>query len=85
MNIKKENGLLIITTNYSYKEEGFGADYLQDEIASFNMNLEKFNLTAEQGKLSVSLIYNNMALTSSETDINIVEQPINKEIKPKRK
>ncbi|MCX6748919.1 MAG: hypothetical protein NT076_04915, partial [Candidatus Pacearchaeota archaeon] len=71
-----------IKTDYSEDELGFGQDYLQAETTSLIINLENFNITAEQGTLEVSLVYDNLEIIKASKEINIKLEENETEVVP---
>jgi hypothetical protein len=65
-----DNGA-IITTDYSEFEEGFGSDYLTNEIIKIPIDISSLNLKASSGTLKVSFVYNDVEITSSSVDIKV--------------
>jgi len=63
-----------VTTDYLIKEPGFGKDFLQDEINFLEIDLSKLEIQAEQGTLSISLVYQGKELAKESKEIS-VEQP----------
>ena len=61
--VKKENGVLTISTNYSEIEEGFGQDYLGSENVTLQVDIGKFEILAEVGTLDITLSYNNASIS----------------------
>jgi len=58
---------IIVTTDYSEEEEGFGEDYLGEDIKSIKIDLSNLNLMLNEGDLKISLIYSEEELISLTT------------------
>lgn len=58
---------VIIITDYSEIEQGFGEDYLGFDEKEISIDLSKLDLVFEQGELKVSLVYNAEELISMTT------------------
>ena len=74
---------VIVTTDYSETEQGFGKDYLKDIGKEIIIDLSSLNLMVEEGGLEVSLVYGGEAIISfiaSEEEIlpEITEEGIAK-------
>ncbi|MBU4069599.1 MAG: hypothetical protein KJ646_01305 [Nanoarchaeota archaeon] len=62
----------VVTTEYSETEQGFGEDYLIEEISEILIDLNQLNLTAfQEGDLIISLIYDGVEIVSVSETINI--------------
>ncbi|MEK6918125.1 MAG: S8 family serine peptidase [Nanoarchaeota archaeon] len=77
VSVSYQNGNAIIITDYSKFEEGFGSDYLTNEIIKLPIDLSSLNLKANQGALKVSFVYNDVEITSSSVDIKVEEISLN--------
>ncbi len=69
-----ESGIATITTDYSETEKGFGEDYLNDKEIDFSFDLEKTGLTAKQGNLKISFIYDNKEIISTSIETKITSK-----------
>ncbi len=58
------NNQIIVTTDYSIKEEGFGTDYLGGVGQTISIDLSKLNLAIESEDIKVSFVYDNIELVS---------------------
>jgi len=58
---------VIVTTDYSEKEKGFGEDYLGEDTKTLNIDLSDLNLMLGEGDLKISLIYSEEELISLTT------------------
>jgi len=67
IDIQLEENEIIITTDYSSKEEGFGEEYLGENVKSFNIDLSDLNLILDEGELKIKLIYSEEELISLTT------------------
>ena len=54
-----EENKVIVTTNYSEVEKGFGEDYLKDDEKTLVIDLSDLDLIMEPGELSISLVCND--------------------------
>jgi hypothetical protein len=55
---------VIITTDYSETEQGFGEDYLKDITKEIVIDLSSLGLTIEEGDLEISLVYEGKEIVS---------------------
>lgn len=55
---------VIISTDYSEMEEGYGLDYLGDEFRVFYINLSAIDLSFDKGDLDISFVYNEEQIIS---------------------
>ncbi len=62
-----QNGKVIVTTNYSEKEQGFGEEYLGEELKEISLDISKLNLLLDKGRLNVSINYNENEIVSLST------------------
>ena len=70
--LKVKKGLVTITTNYELVEEGFGEDYILDnKHKKLKIDLSQLNLTATEGFLKVSFVYNETKIVSVSEAITI--------------
>ncbi len=75
LKIEIEDNKAIVSTAYSIKEQGFGEDFLGDEVLELSISLEKFELiVTNDSTLNVKLSYNEI-LFSDEEQVSI-EKPI---------
>ncbi len=63
------NNTVIIFTNYSVEEEGFGKDFLGNETKEFLFDLKNFSLNLTGENLSVKLKYLDKQMASLETEL----------------
>jgi hypothetical protein len=63
------NGRIIVDTDYSEVEQGFGEEYLGNEEKTIYLNFSSLNLLFEKGNLSVSLAYENQEIVSLVTSL----------------
>jgi len=76
LNINFENNQVIVTTDYSVKESGFGEDYLGDNLETFTIEFSGLGLVLEEGELKISLVYSEEEILSIKTileDDSVVE------------
>ena len=75
VSISQKGNTVTVTTSYSEKEEGFGADYLgEDYEYELEVDLSALELTVEEGELIASLIYSDIEIASVSTTLS-VEDP----------
>lgn len=67
LDIEIQDDGVIITTDYSEKENGFGQDYLGESVKTLNIDLSNLNLILNEGELKVSLVYSGEELVSLTT------------------
>src|SRR3989344_4362625 len=60
---------LVISTDYSIIENGFGEEFLGEEIYNFNFDLREFGFIIGKGLLQVDFEYNGEELFGSEEEI----------------
>ena len=65
-----EGDKVLVSTNYSETEEGFGEDYLGENVKVLLINLSAFGFKGESGELKVSLIHNNEEIILLTTTLN---------------
>jgi hypothetical protein len=61
-----------VSTEYSISEEGFGEDYLGEEMLSLSVDISKLNLKAEEGEFNVRLVYDNSVIAEVSEDISVL-------------
>ncbi|MBP7708471.1 hypothetical protein KA107_02205, partial [Candidatus Pacearchaeota archaeon] len=70
--LDKQEGKVVVTTNYQFVEEGFGEDFLGkiNQIMTFDLSL--LNITTPEETLTVELEYNNttLAMASAKVYVN---------------
>src|SRR3989344_3410636 len=70
--------MIEVSTDYSTIEKGFGEEYLGEKGLSLEIDLEKFDFSVnESGKLSVELVYGDIAIVKTEEDVNVEGMGIN--------
>ena len=70
INLHIEGNKIIISTDYSETEEGFGEDYLGENVKVLSIDLSNFEFKGKSGELKVSLIYDNEELIFLTTTLN---------------
>jgi len=83
-----EDNKVIITTDYSEKEQGFGEDYTGDEKYSLRIPLEKLYLVSEKGVLKIKLIYGDVSIAEISEEVGVEEDlilPVELSITPELK
>jgi len=64
-----EGNLVLVSTNYSEKEKGFGNSYSGEKIMELAINLNELNLLLEKGSLKVGILYEGEEIFSLQTMI----------------
>ncbi|MCK5043838.1 hypothetical protein KAR52_02450 [Candidatus Pacearchaeota archaeon] len=72
---------VIVTTDYSEIEHGFGEDYLKDIQKEIVIDLSPFGLMVEEGDLEITLVYDEEEIVSLITPSEETQNPILPEIK----
>ena len=67
IDLRIENNQIMVTTNYSELEEGFGEEHLGDGSKELIIAIPDLNLILEQGSLKVSIIDSNQEILSLST------------------
>lgn len=74
--VKNSNSGVVVSANYYSEETGFGEEYLGGKGLTLNVNLESFNLAAENDSvLLIRLVYGETEIVKVEKDISVVEVP----------
>ncbi|MEK6906823.1 MAG: hypothetical protein AABW81_04355, partial [Nanoarchaeota archaeon] len=71
VSIKTQGDLVTVTTDYSETEKGFGEEFLNDETEKINIDISKLNLSAQDGVLTVKLVYGNNEIISLNQEISV--------------
>jgi len=71
--VKNSNEQVVVSTNYYYEEEGFGEDYLGGKGLQLVIDVNKFNLTAENSVLNIYLVYEGQTIVEVSEEINVDE------------
>jgi len=74
--ISTEGNKIIVTTQYTEDEIGFGDDYIGEKTKKIDIDLNSLNLTLQPGALVVSVIYHSEELVSLRTTINDSDKSI---------
>ena len=69
-----ENNVAKVSTDYVIEEQGFGPDYTDGEEIILEIDFFEFNITPEQGILSVEVTYDNHSLLYGEKNIVIKDE-----------
>jgi len=79
--IKNKKKKVVVTTDYSYEEGGFGEEYLsRNSKLKLKINLNDFNLSVNNDSdLHVYLVYGNTTITSISKEISLVNESIDEE------
>ena len=80
INIRTEDKVVSVTTDYSESVQGFGEDYLGSKSEELFIDISNLNLILEQGNLKVSIIDSNQEILSLSTVLEEGELSVNKEI-----
>jgi len=75
VDLEVSDGQVIVSTDYYEEEQGFGEEYLTEEIMIISIDLSLLNLTAQQGELIISLVYGEEELALVSEEINVEEEP----------
>lgn len=73
LNVEEEGQTLVITTNYSYIEEGFGQEYLMDEFVDYNIDFSTLDLNLVEGGFSFESYYLGDRIISYSTTLSSEE------------
>jgi hypothetical protein len=76
---------VIITTDYSEKEKGYGEDYLGSKDKTLSLDLSDLNLSLEEGDLNVKLIYNDKEILQLTTTLKEGEKSSGEIVKEENK
>lgn len=90
IDLKQEDNKIIITTDYSVVEKGYGKDYLGSKDKKLTLNLKDFNLQVEEGDLIIKVIYEdkeifllNSAIKEGEKVLDeVIDIPLEEEEEP---
>lgn len=79
VSLQISDGQVSVSTDYFVVEEGFGEDYLTEDVEYVDINLEELGVQAQQGVLTIRLVYNGaeFAKTSEEISVMGEESPEN--------
>lgn len=69
-----EDNTLFVSTDYSFKEEGFGEKYLEDDFVEYNIDFSKINLSLVEGDFSFNVYYLDDKIISYNTMISSLEE-----------
>jgi len=67
---------VIVSTDYSVVEQGFGSDFLQDEGSYVDIDLEQLGIEAQEGVLTISLVYDGVELAEVSEEISVIGEEI---------
>ncbi|MEK6884824.1 MAG: hypothetical protein AABY22_34650 [Nanoarchaeota archaeon] len=77
VSISIQDGKAVVITTYKEEERGYGAEYLNnEERISLNLDLSSLNLTAKDGVMKISLVYNGQEIAETSTNLNVLEEEI---------
>ena len=77
IDVKVDNGIATVSTNYRKAEYGFGKDYVGDEKVYYDINLSKLDLTAEEGRMSIRLIFEDSIIAETNSDLAVSAGELN--------
>jgi len=77
--IELKDNLVSVTTEYNFKENGYGEEYLGDKKKTFSLDLSELNLTLQEGEISIKLVYEGEEIVSIKTLIE-EDEKISEEI-----
>jgi hypothetical protein len=87
LKLKKSGNKIVVTTDYSIKEKGFGKDFLTDKVVSLPISLRKLGIEAENNTLEIKLVYQENIITSSQiqvktlpSDENLILEELNESV-----
>ncbi len=69
LDLEVNEGVILVTTDYSETESGFGEDYLGDEGKILAIDLSQLNLTFKPGELIINLVYGGEEILSLEANL----------------
>ena len=64
ISLTNSNGIVIVTTDYSRTDTGFGPGYSGQGTNDLNIDISKLNLSLGQGNLNVGIFYNGQQINS---------------------
>lgn len=70
VSLEIKDNLVVVTTEYSVKEKGYGENYIGDKIKPFSLDLSELNLVLQEGDLGIKLVYEDEEIVSINTLIN---------------
>ena len=83
LKVKIQNGQAVVSTDYSYEEEGFGEEFLGGRKMKLEIDIGSFRFIAENDSLfSAELVYQGAVLTKAEKDISVAEPENETEVTP---
>ncbi len=80
VNVKNQNKKVIVSTDYSYEEKGFGSEFLGEDKLELNINFNELGFVVEKStQLVVKIIYENQTIVEASRDVlvEIPEEEIN--------
>ena len=63
-----------VSTDYSYLESGFGADYLGDYDGLLQLDLASTGIKADSPDLKIEIVYNDQTILSTERNLNLISE-----------
>jgi hypothetical protein len=78
LNLQIENNKAIISTEYSEIIEGFGEEYLGEEMTTFSIDLNNLNISLEEEDTIIKIIYQDVEIYSIKHTISpgqLTEKP----------
>jgi len=75
VNYKEDSA--IVTTDYSDVENGYGEEYLTNDLFYVPIDFSKLNLKAKEGSLKISFVYEETEILSATKEISINKEETN--------
>jgi len=72
INLKVSGNKVKVSTDYSKEKQGFGDEYSREDI-TITIPVDKFGINASNGKLRISLIYENISIVVVEKEIEVAD------------
>lgn len=73
ISLNEESGKIIVTTEYSEIQKGFGENFSGNEQKIYSLDLSGLNLTFDEGVLNVKLVHSEEELVSLKTSLKNAE------------
>ena len=70
LDLNFQDNKVVVSTEYSKTEEGFGAEFLEDKENILEISLSDLKIPVKNGTLKISLVYNNIVLAESMKKIS---------------
>jgi len=69
VNVKTDNNIISVTTDYSKQENGFGEEYLGNEQKILTIDLSSLSLILPEGDMNIKIVYNDADIISLDTTL----------------